>query len=200
MRQAFLKAEENNKEEMQKQVFMDDIDPRKAYEMAFSDAMKTHETPVSSKDKNSLVEEIGDIKTYIADNGVKYIWDEEEQDWIEDDNDDDASMEDTNTTSTTTRAAGTTTTKDDNKSNKKRKANYDNNENNTVESDDEGEEGDSGNTNGDTGNTSGDTGNTKPKKKRNKKKTKKGPNTWVYITGLPPDITAEEIKDHFSKV
>ena len=64
MRQAFLKAEENNKEEMQKQVFMDDIDPRKAYEMAFSDAMKTHETPVSSKDKDSLVEEIGDIKTW----------------------------------------------------------------------------------------------------------------------------------------
>ena len=199
MRQAFLKAEENNKEEMQKQVFMDDIDPRKAYEMAFSDAMKTHETPVSSKDKDSLVEEIGDIKTYIADNGVKYIWDDEEQDWVVDDNDDDASMEDTNTnTTSTTAAAGTTTTKDDNKTNKKRKAS--NNENDTVESDDEGEEGDSGNTTGDPGNTTGDTGNNKPKKKRNKKKPKKGPNTWVYITGLPPDITAEEIKDHFSKV
>lgn len=198
MRQAFLKAEENNKEEIQKQVFMDDIDPRKAYEMAFSDAMKTHETPVSSKDKDSLVEEIGDIKTYIADNGVKYIWDDEEQDWVVDDNDDDASMEDTNTNTTSTRAAGTTTTKDDQKSNKKRKAS--NNENDTVESDDEGEEGDSGNTTGDPGNTTGDTGNNKPKKKRNKKKTKKGPNTWVYITGLPPDITAEEIKDHFSKV
>ena len=198
MRQAFLKAEENNKEEMQKQVFMDDIDPRKAYEMAFSDAMKTHETPVSSKDKDSLVEEIGDIKTYIADNGVKYIWDDEEQDWVVDDNDDDASMEDTNTNTTSTTAAGTTTTKDDNKTNKKRKAS--NNENDTVESDDEGEEGDSGNTTGDPGNTTGDTGNNKPKKKRNKKKTKKGPNTWVYITGLPPDITAEEIKDHFSKV
>mmetsp|Transcript_28224 Transcript_28224/g.47464 ORF Transcript_28224/g.47464 Transcript_28224/m.47464 type:complete len:579 (+) Transcript_28224:54-1790(+) len=42
--------------------------------------------------------------------------------------------------------------------------------------------------------------NSKPKRKRSKKKSKKGPTTWVYVTGLPPDITVEEIKDHFSKV
>jgi HIV Tat-specific factor 1 len=38
-----------------------------------------------------------------------------------------------------------------------------------------------------------------PKKKRKNRK-KKRPNTWIYIEGLPPDITVEEIKQHFSKV
>lgn len=40
----------------------------------------------------------------------------------------------------------------------------------------------------------------KPKRKRSKRKSKKGPNTWIYVCGLPSDVTFEEIKDHFSKV
>lgn len=40
----------------------------------------------------------------------------------------------------------------------------------------------------------------KEKRKRKKKKKAKLPNTWVYVSGLPADVTFEEIKDHFSKV
>jgi HIV Tat-specific factor 1 len=40
----------------------------------------------------------------------------------------------------------------------------------------------------------------KPKRKNKKKKARKGPTPWVYVTGLPPDVTFEEIKNHFSKV
>ena len=41
-------------------------------------------------------------------------------------------------------------------------------------------------------------------KKKKKKKKKKGfkatkENTWVYMTGLPPDVTVEEIADHFKR-
>ncbi|KAJ8605520.1 hypothetical protein CTAYLR_000058 [Chrysophaeum taylorii] len=38
----------------------------------------------------------------------------------------------------------------------------------------------------------------KPKKKKKKKKFDKG-KCWVYIEGLPSDVTAEEIVDHFKK-
>ncbi|RYF88373.1 MAG: DUF4339 domain-containing protein [Chitinophagaceae bacterium] len=41
---------------------------------------------------------------------------------------------------------------------------------------------------------------TKPTQKRRKKKRKVSPSTWIYITGLPEDISYEEIKTHFSKV
>eukprot|EP01035_Chromulina_nebulosa_P018650 gene18650-24392_t len=35
---------------------------------------------------------------------------------------------------------------------------------------------------------------------KNKKSKKKSPNKWIYITGLPSDITFEELQQHFSKV
>lgn len=38
------------------------------------------------------------------------------------------------------------------------------------------------------------------KQKRKRKKAKKSPNHWIYITGLPPDISYEEVKIHFSNV
>lgn len=39
------------------------------------------------------------------------------------------------------------------------------------------------------------------KRKRKKKQKKpKGISNWIYICGLPKDITLEEIRDHFSKV
>ena len=38
------------------------------------------------------------------------------------------------------------------------------------------------------------------KQEKRKRKNKKGPNTWIYVTGLPADITTEEIQSHFSKV
>ena len=39
------------------------------------------------------------------------------------------------------------------------------------------------------------------KRKRKKKQKKaKGISNWIYISGLPMDVTVEEIRDHFSKV
>eukprot|EP01034_Spumella_vulgaris_P021568 gene21568-27606_t len=83
-------------------------------------------------------------KSFIGDNGVKYGWDDETQDWVEMEGEDDDDDED------------------------------------MVFSDEEDEEN--------------------PKKRSSKKKKRKLPNTWIYVTGLPKDVTAEEIKDHFSKV
>jgi hypothetical protein len=40
----------------------------------------------------------------------------------------------------------------------------------------------------------------KPKKKRKNRKKKKLPLTWIYVEGLPGDITLDELKNHFSKV
>lgn len=37
-------------------------------------------------------------------------------------------------------------------------------------------------------------------KRKKKQKKAKGPNNWIYVSGLPVDVTLEEIKDHFSKV
>lgn len=45
-----------------------------------------------------------------------------------------------------------------------------------------------------------DGGNAEQKKKRKKRKKKSLPNTWVYVSGLPGNISCEEIKEHFSKV
>ena len=38
------------------------------------------------------------------------------------------------------------------------------------------------------------------RKRKKKQKKSKGPNNWIYISGLPADISFEEIRDHFSKV
>ncbi len=46
--------------------------------------------------------------------------------------------------------------------------------------------------------TNSDSNPAKETKKKRKKKAKKG--NWVYISGLPLDVTFDEVKDHFSKV
>lgn len=38
------------------------------------------------------------------------------------------------------------------------------------------------------------------RKRKKKQKKNKGPNNWIYISGLPADISIEEIRDHFAKV
>ena len=40
----------------------------------------------------------------------------------------------------------------------------------------------------------------KEKRKRKNKPRNKQNKCWIYITGLPPDVTTEELKSHFSKV
>ena len=76
----------------------------------------------------------------------------------------------------------------------KRKAEDDEDEDGDEEDDEgDGEEVEKSDTNGEA------TGNGKRKRKKKQKKAK-GPNNWVYVSGLPKDISMEEIKDHFSKV
>lgn len=180
-RLAFLRSQEDSVE-AEHQVFVDDDDPRKAYELAFA-AVK----PLESGD---LVGDGSDLKTYIADNGQRYVWDEEENDWVEaDDEDEPPGVSAGGNTVSNGKQTATATGK--------RKAGdeakYDGDE-------DSGDDAENGDEHGKAGPGDAIAGNNKPKKRRTKKKAKKGPNTWVYVTGLPPDITAEAIKDHFSKV
>jgi hypothetical protein len=174
MRLAFLNTQ-NDSADMQKQVFIDDHDPRQAYALAFPDAVKANQ----SKEDEA---EVTDSKTYIADNGQRYVWDEEENDWVEAE-DDEASVEGSGT-----QAVGS-----------KRKQAKD-----AEEGDDSGDEEGGGKGAGggaaENGVAAAADAASKPKKKRSKKKAKKGPNNWVYVTGLPANVTAQEIKDHFSKV
>jgi RNA recognition motif-containing protein len=43
-------------------------------------------------------------------------------------------------------------------------------------------------------------GTVQKRKRKKKQKKSKGPNNWIYISGLPADVSLEEIRDHFSKV
>jgi len=115
-------------------------------------------------------------KSFVADDGVRYVWDEDEDDWVEGDESDDEiddqvigkggddEDEDGHISkkSTATKATGNAPAR-------------------TV--DEHGNEV------------------LKPKRvRKNKNKKKKPVNNWVYITGLPGDITEDELKDHFSRV
>ena len=132
-------------------------------------------------------------KSFIADNGISYVWDDVENDWIEADDDDD--VDDNNDDHDDMSGMKAKTGTDDSKAHlQKRKHNAD---------DDDGDDDDQcvGKETTDTDNHSKEKEKEKEKKKRrNKKKHKKLPSTWVYITGLPPDVSVEELKDHFSKV
>jgi hypothetical protein len=170
MRLAFLNTQSDNGD-LQKQVFIDDHDPRQAYALAFPDAVKANQSKVDEV-------EVTDSKTYIADNGQRYVWDEEENDWVEAE-EDEVSVEGADAQGSNAHAVGS-----------KRKQTKD-----AEEGDDSGDEEGAAKEAGGAADAA-----SKPKKKRSKKKAKKGPNNWVYVTGLPANITAQEIKDHFSKV
>ena len=201
MRLTFLKTEQDTSE-MQKQVFVEDHDPRKAYEQAFPDIMKAQAAAAAGGGEggsNTQITDLpaDDLKTYIADNGQKYVWDEEENDWIEaEEEDEDAPVGDKATDSSKVVAMRAT--------DKKRKVDASNDIMEGSDQEDDELNNSTANALGTgtgigteaTATLEGD----KPKKKRSKKKAKKGPNTWVYVSGLPPDVTPQEIKDHFSKV
>lgn len=138
-----------------------------------------------------------DKMTFISDDGQRYKWDEEEEAWVEDeDGDNDEGEEDVPHHNKQGRR------------DKKRKAGVaeleeEEGEGGISSDDEEGGEEDK-NVDGEEKKEIGGTTSEeqqKPKKKRkNKKRKQKGPNTWVYVTGLPSNVTEEEIRDHFSKV
>ena len=109
-------------------------------------------------------------KTFRADNGVRYCWDEEEEAWVEDDD---------LTQSDNEQAVGA--------------GNSDEGERSEDEKDESAAIADGSQ-------NQSDTSATQKRKRNKKKKVKKLPNHWVYITGLPVTVTIEEVQAHFSKV
>eukprot|EP01032_Pedospumella_encystans_P028254 gene28254-31913_t len=185
MRLAFLKAEDDK--EIQKQVFVEDFDPSKAFPIPKEMLARSAASAAAAQEDTASA----DPKIYIADNGQRYVWDDEEQDWVEDE-----TSEDMNENP----ALEVASAKSSEVKNKRKLDKVSGHTNPDDDSGDEGEEHDAEGNNNKADPNSSNSGDNKPKKKRSKKKSKKGPNTWVYITGLPPDVTAQEIKEHFSKV
>eukprot|EP01036_Dinobryon_divergens_P024852 gene24852-33339_t len=122
-------------------------------------------------------------KSFVADNGIRYCWDEGEQDWVEDDGEIEV----------------------DEPEPEKGKANKRELEDDSDSDEDDGEEVKKkkdlkADNIGASSDEKKDEGAEKKKRKNRKKKKRKGPNHWIYITGLPKDVTFEELKNHFSKV
>jgi hypothetical protein len=106
---------------------------------------------------------------FTADNGKRYVWDNAENDWVEDE----GILSDSE----------------------------DSNEGAVIVG------GGKSETNVDKigpGSESVETANPKKRKKKNKQKNtswkSNSDGLWIYVTGLPSDVTVEEIKSHFSKV
>lgn len=108
----------------------------------------------------------------------RIYWDDAEQSWVEKEDDEIVPGED----STLEQAS-------------KRRRTIDNDQNDFMQEDEEEEEED-----GAELTVTSDQQSAAAKKKRKKRKNKKAQKNWVYITGLPADVTAEEINAHFSKV
>lgn len=150
--------------------------------------------PQETAKENNLQAENNDTKYLETDNGSKYRWDDVEQDWVEVDPEDEATF--------MTQEQGDDDEDIDDDLDDEDNENENESQNTELRkkrkisdqdpvSEKEGEEN--------VNNVNKET-EKKPKKRRNKRKKHKGPNTWVYIGGLPENITMEEIKDHFSRV
>lgn len=136
-----------------------------------------------------------DKKYFVADDGVRYAWDDAEQDWVEDDE----PLDSDNETESQTDPALI-------KGKKASTGGVGSKEGSGAGSgardDDEGADGEECD---EAGGVPG--GDEKQKRKRKKRKKKSGQEwnaaaskLWVYISGLPLDITVDEMKAHFSKV
>ena len=210
-RLAFLKSTEDD--DIQQQVFVEDAIPEfPVHEMQTAGASSgASKAAMAAGAQEGEVDENGQ-RIFVADNGQKYMWDEEENDWIEAEEDDEednqeserlpivkASANHSNKTGAGGGGAGIKRKAGDaaNGGSTKNAAVAASTAEKSVNSDDEMEDEEEESK---ISAAEENTANAKPKKKRSKKKAKKGPNTWVYVTGLPPDVSAEEIKDHFSKV
>lgn len=165
----------------------DEVDPAVMYkkmltEQSLAGKSSNPNEPSSSTHLNGVK------RKFRADNGVNYIWDDEEDCWIVDENDDGENSESENedeeyddedvinlkykqAMSEMSRKMPQEEDHDIQLPYKSVSKQQNNNENSV-----------------------------KTSKKKNKKSKKNAPNNWIYITGLPKDITVEEIKAHFSKV
>ena len=106
-------------------------------------------------------------KSFTADDGQRYVWDEAEQSWVEDEEGSEVSEHDDE---------------------EKDEEEEDENQGVLVEGEQEKKA------------SNEDEGVKVKKRKRKQRRPKKTTNLWVYITGLPLDVTLEEVRAHFSKV
>lgn len=200
------------------QVFADFDDDGPTPAQAYMEMLAERYKESENGSKEEKLEADGVIKSkqrraFTADNGIRYCWDDDENDWIEDDAEteddsegDDNAIDDNaiddNEDDSDGDNGGVNTDKSQRKSSfkassagkkSKETCGMDGEDTAKVSSADDG-----------AGDASGDVavdGATAQKRKRNrKKKARKIPNHWVYITGLPTDVTIEEMKAHFSKV
>lgn len=135
-------------------------------------------------------------RSFVADDGVRYCWDDEEQDWVVDDDpdpsDDEEEEEEGNPQDRGPLVGSRVGSKAKASAESKGDAEGDDDD------DDDGEEGKEGGGAQDQG--AGGGAEKRRRKRKNRKGKAKGPSLWVYISGLPHDVTPEELKAHFSKV
>lgn len=177
-REAALKSAESSAIPIENQIFNPDM----------ADASKQimfEPTEVGQKDAK---------RAFIADDGSRYRWDDDEQDWVFDNEEGEdqpvLDEEDSEYGDSRYRKRKADANDDD-----EELSEPEDNENTALLKNEEKHTAQAG-----SEENKGEVQEVKAKKRRSKKKKNKGPNTWVYVTGLPADVTAEEIKDHFSKV
>ena len=188
-RLAFIQSQ--NEVETKQQIFVDGdnhIHPFPIEMMNYGKALAS--ASIVGNNSNSSMIANSSKKSFVADNGISYVWDDVENDWVEADDDDD--VDDVNDN-------------DDDAVQAKELKLPSNKRTHDLDEDDENDDNTTTNPSNNgiitKDDEDGSKDNSKEKKKRrNKKKHKKLPNTWVYVTGLPSDVSVEEIKDHFSKV
>lgn len=162
---------------------------KKAAEAGRSTTNKNSSTSSSTNKQLNINKE--PIKTFTADDGAQLKWDEATQEWIEYSDDIKASNNSSNNL-----------TSNNNKKRSMHDSDSDNDEFDDVDHTSTSNLNNSNtttatsNNNDDSNPTAADT---KVKRKRSNKK-KRGPNNWVYVTGLPADVTYDEVFAHFSKV
>jgi len=169
---------------------MEDIDEGVQTKFPTSDP-----TPKPSGEDDSAKK---NLQAFRADNGVRYIWDEIEQEWVEDPNQEESEDEEEGDDVEDDDENGAeeykhmTANGGDNVEAGPSTQNKHNNRNGTANHVVSSGVGD-----GETSLQS-----EAPSRKKRKRKNKKAPvaNHWVYVTGLPPDVTVDEVKEHFSKV
>lgn len=179
----------SKEEDQQHQVFIDDDNIMLPKDIG--NIPTTSLTTISSIN-TSTSHKSNQKKSFTADNGVKYMWDDTIQDWVEDD---------------TVSNSGSEDNEDDDE---EEDDDYNDNQDHFRDGNNDRESNDHNTINPNNGKDKNQNQiNNNNEKKRKRKKKKKdttewkesiGSKLWIYIQGLPSDITTDELKSHFSKV
>lgn len=167
----------------------DDIDPAVMYKKMLAEQAIAGKLSTAG-DATSSAQLSGVKRKFRADNGINYVWDDEEDCWVVDEDDDGEDSESENENEQYD---------DEDNIDLKYKQAMSEMSRKMVHEDDHDLHLPPNSSKSDSKSGNNENASKKPKKKSKKNK-KTAPNNWIYITGLPKDITVEEIKSHFSKV